>query len=218
MTARIQEPFGEEHRQEESGEGLVLLAGTLHGKLNVGLNVGNNPKLYYCYDEIQGIFGDRESRCTHVLMVFLCCAIHMQKQTCEMDDQGNVVIKYDGVDMIKINAKGDVILDTHGRHERAVAKSLSYTLMPIGIKFSTSNMQSYDESDWNVSDGYSLMRFYDGIELKGKGYAHYNRGKLVADAFIALRKTRVPGFQGSMEALGQGEEEHVEDDVQEMHM
>lgn len=118
----------------------------------------------------------------------------VQKQECERDDSGSVIIKYDGLDMVVIAPNGDVTINTYGRHERAVAKSISFTLGVIGIKLSTKNMQSYDDPlvEWNISDGYSLMRFYDGIVIKGRGQT--TRGQAVMDSFLALRKAKTPNF------------------------
>lgn len=118
----------------------------------------------------------------------------MQKQECEMGEDGSVIIKYEGLEMVVIAPNGDVTINTFGRHERAVAKSISFTLGVIGIKLSTKNMQSYDDPlvEWNVSDGFSLMRFHDGIVIKGRGQT--SRGKTVMDSFLALRRAKIPNF------------------------
>lgn len=121
-----------------------------------------------------------------------CCLI--QKQDCFVDEEGNVAITFDGLTMVRIARNGDVMIDTHGRHQRAVAKSLSFTLAPIGIKFSTKGEDSYDDSDWNVSDGRTLVRFSDGVVLKSKGMIDCNRGTIVMNQFLALRdSTKIPG-------------------------
>ncbi len=99
----------------------------------------------------------------------------VQRQTCLLNNEGNVAITFDGTDVVQIAQNGDVKIHLSGKRDDELVESLNYTLSPIGIKLTKKG------EDMSVSDGRALVRYHDGIVLGGKG--NMFRGSMVMTAF-----------------------------------
>lgn len=99
----------------------------------------------------------------------------MQRQTCYLNNEGNVAITLDGTDVVQIAPNGDVKIHLSGKRDDELIESLNYTLSPIGVKLTKKG------EELSVSDGRALVRYHDGIVLGGKGNMY--RGTMVMNAF-----------------------------------
>ncbi|KAL6782196.1 hypothetical protein ACKKBF_B39420 [Auxenochlorella protothecoides x Auxenochlorella symbiontica] len=118
---------------------------------------------------------------------------YRKKQTCFRDEEtGNVVFRYDTVDLVVITPAGEVTLDSQDAADLHVFRSLNDALAPLNMRV-TAPSGRWDIGDWSVSDGRALLRFQDGMKLPPKGPAAASRAQLMLDGFKKVGKVGPPG-------------------------
>jgi len=104
-----------------------------------------------------------------------------EEDKCTMTfEQGNAVIKFNEIDILKVNPQGDLILTTEGHQDARFLKALNGVLGLINMEILS---DAAKPDSWKVKDGYTLCRYYDGIAIKGKGEPTKTRAETIKKAF-----------------------------------
>jgi hypothetical protein len=87
--------------------------------------------------------------------------------THEWNNQDVLLIKLNGSETVQIAPNGDVSLKLTGdsANRTLLINTINFILYPINVKI----IMKENSTDLQVSDGHSLVRFQDGLVLRGKG-------------------------------------------------
>lgn len=108
---------------------------------------------------------------------------YRKEQQCNLEEgSGDVVVRYQGAEIVRVSPAGDVQLSAEGQYEAGTLASLNDALGPLGLRV-TAVGGDVESGVWSVADGKSLVRFHDGVVLPAKGAAQATRGQQVLQAF-----------------------------------
>lgn len=91
----------------------------------------------------------------------------VDRLTHEWNNQDVLLIKFDGAETVQIAPNGDLSLQLPGDsgNRALLIDTINFILNPINVKIIAKD----NSTDLQVSDGHSLVRYQDGLMLRGKG-------------------------------------------------
>jgi hypothetical protein len=106
-------------------------------------------------------------------------------QKCFRDkDTGDIIVKFKNTDVVRVNAAGDITLQTDGFFNIFTLATMNEALKTVGIKVTVPN-DDIKSGEWSITEGKSLTRYHDGVVLAAKGPQMASRGQQLIDGFSA---------------------------------
>ncbi|KAL4859335.1 hypothetical protein ACK3TF_001072 [Chlorella vulgaris] len=107
---------------------------------------------------------------------------HTMQSCYQEEGDGDYVFRYRSTDVVRIDAAGNITLQSGGHYNAGTLASLNDALNLIGIRV-TCPSGDVRAGEWSISDGRSLTRFHDGVVLPAKGPQQAGRGRQLLVAF-----------------------------------
>lgn len=107
-------------------------------------------------------------------------ASQLRHLTAEQDADGVVVVSFQEAAIVRVAPNGDVQLAAAGVASDTMLRALNEALTKIELKVVPVGDPA--EGNWNVSDGRSLVRFYEGMIVPSKGPVTASRARRLMGA------------------------------------